>query len=87
MAVFSYRATTMEGAVVEGVIEAPSEDVAIDRLRNSRRHPLKSHCATAIRYQKDQLQVEKAGPPELYHRTFRPYQCGAAPRPQSQYHG
>ncbi len=35
MAIFSYTATTMEGIMVEGVIEAPSQDVAIDRLKNS----------------------------------------------------
>lgn len=40
MAVFSYRATTMEGTVVEGVIEAPSEDLAVDRLRNAGIIPL-----------------------------------------------
>ncbi len=40
MAVFSYRATTMEGAVVEGVIEALSEDLAVDRLRNAGVIPL-----------------------------------------------
>lgn len=40
MAVYSYRATTMEGAVFEGVIEAPSEDVAVERLRNTGVIPL-----------------------------------------------
>jgi general secretion pathway protein F len=33
MAVFSYVATTMDGVMVEGVIEAPTEDAAIDRLK------------------------------------------------------
>jgi type II secretory pathway component PulF len=32
MAVFSYVATTMDGTMVEGVIEAPAQDIAIDRL-------------------------------------------------------
>lgn len=41
MAVFSYRAATMEGAVVEGVIEALSEDLAADRLRNAGIIPLR----------------------------------------------
>ncbi|OPY64612.1 MAG: putative type II secretion system protein F [Syntrophorhabdus sp. PtaU1.Bin050] len=35
MAIFSYVATTMDGVMVEGVIEAASEDVAIDRLKTS----------------------------------------------------
>ena len=41
MAVFSYVATTMEGAMVEGVIEAPTQDVAIDRLKHSGVIPIK----------------------------------------------
>jgi general secretion pathway protein F len=41
MAIFSYRATTMEGAVVEGIIEAPSENIALDRLRNTGVIPLR----------------------------------------------
>lgn len=41
MAVFSYVATTMEGVMVEGVIEAPSQDLAIDRLKNSGVIPIK----------------------------------------------
>lgn len=41
MAIFSYTATTMEGIMVEGVIEAPSQDVAIDRLKNSGVIPIK----------------------------------------------
>jgi len=40
MAVFSYRAVSMEGEVAEGVIEAPSEDLAVDRLRNTGVIPL-----------------------------------------------
>jgi len=41
VAIFSYTATTMEGIMVEGVIEAPSQDVAIDRLKNSGVIPIK----------------------------------------------
>ncbi len=41
MAIFSYRATTMEGTIVEGVIEAPDEKSAIEKLRNSGVIPLK----------------------------------------------
>ena len=35
MAVFSYVATTMDGVMVEGIIEAPTQVVAIDKLKNS----------------------------------------------------
>jgi len=41
MAIFSYRATTMQGTVVEGVIDAADEKTAIERLRNSGIIPLK----------------------------------------------
>ncbi len=41
MAIFSYTATTMEGIMVEGVIEAPTQDVAIDKLKNSGVIPIK----------------------------------------------
>lgn len=41
MPVFSYRATTMEGAVLEGVIEAADEKAAIDKLKNTGYIPLK----------------------------------------------
>lgn len=41
MAIFSYRATTPDGTIVEGVIEAADEKVAIERLRNSGIIPLK----------------------------------------------
>ncbi len=41
MAVFSYVASTMDGAMVEGVIEAPSLDIAIDRLKNTGVIPIK----------------------------------------------
>ncbi len=41
MAAFSYRATTMEGSVIEGVIDAPSQDVAVDRLRNAGLIPIR----------------------------------------------
>lgn len=41
MPVFSYRATTIEGAIVEGAIEAADEKSAIERLKNSGIIPLK----------------------------------------------
>jgi general secretion pathway protein F len=41
MAVFSYVATTMDGNMVEGVIEAPAQEIAIDRLKNSGVIPIK----------------------------------------------
>lgn len=41
MIVFSYRATTMSGEIVEGVIEANDEKVAIERLKNTGVIPLK----------------------------------------------
>jgi general secretion pathway protein F len=40
MSVFSYRATTIEGAIMEGVIEAVDEQSAIDRLKNTGLIPL-----------------------------------------------
>jgi general secretion pathway protein F len=40
MSVFSYRATTIEGAIMEGVIEAIDEQSAIDRLKNTGLIPL-----------------------------------------------
>lgn len=40
MAIFSYRATTIQGAIVEGVIEASDEKSAVERLRNSGLIPL-----------------------------------------------
>jgi general secretion pathway protein F len=39
--VFSYRATTFQGAIVEGVIDAPDEAAAAARLKNSGVIPLK----------------------------------------------
>jgi general secretion pathway protein F len=41
MAVFSYRATTMAGEPIEGIIEATDEKVAIERLKNTGVIPLK----------------------------------------------
>lgn len=41
MAVFSYRATTFEGVIVEGVIDAPDEKSAAEKLKNSGVIPLK----------------------------------------------
>ena len=41
MPIFSYTATTMEGSVVEGVIEAPEVNSAVEKLRNTGVIPLK----------------------------------------------
>ena len=41
MPVFTYRATTREGAIVEGVVDAPDERAATERLKNSGVIPLK----------------------------------------------
>jgi general secretion pathway protein F len=41
MAVFSYRGTNPEGAIIEGAIEAADEQAAVDRLKNSNIIPLK----------------------------------------------
>ncbi|HET6515386.1 MAG TPA: type II secretion system F family protein, partial [Thermodesulfovibrionales bacterium] len=41
MAIFSYRAATAEGTVLEGVIDAADEKAAVERLRNSGVIPLK----------------------------------------------
>lgn len=40
MAVFSYKATTREGSIVEGVMEAPDEKAAVERLKNTGVIPL-----------------------------------------------
>lgn len=41
MAIFSYRATTIDGTVVEGAIEATDEKSALERLKNTGVIPLK----------------------------------------------
>jgi general secretion pathway protein F len=41
MPVFSYRATTIEGAIFEGVIEAADERSAVEKLKNTGYIPLK----------------------------------------------
>lgn len=41
MPVFSYRATTLQGTIMEGVIEAVDENSAIERLKNTGYIPLK----------------------------------------------
>ncbi len=41
MAVFSYKVTTMEGSILEGVVDAADEKSAIERLKNSGYIPLK----------------------------------------------
>lgn len=46
MPIFSYRATTPDGTIVEGVIEAADEPTAIDRLKNSGIIPLKINTSS-----------------------------------------
>jgi general secretion pathway protein F len=41
MAVFSYRATTLDGAMIEGVVEAQDEKLAVEKLKNLGVIPLK----------------------------------------------
>jgi general secretion pathway protein F len=41
MAVFSYRGTDIQGTIMEGAIDAPDQQAAIDRLKNSGIIPLK----------------------------------------------
>jgi len=41
MAVFSYRGTDIQGTIMEGVIEAPDQQSAVERLKNSGIIPLK----------------------------------------------
>ncbi len=41
MPVFSYRATTLDGSILEGVIEATDEKTAIDKLKNTGYIPLR----------------------------------------------
>lgn len=41
MAVYAYRATTREGAIVEGFVEAVDEKTAVERLRNTGVIPLR----------------------------------------------
>ena len=66
MPVFTYRATTFEGSIIEGVIDAPDERAAAERLKNSGVIPLKVLSAEQgkkkpfnvsfrIRRQKDQV--------------------------------
>lgn len=40
MAIFAYRATTLEGSIVEGAIDAADERAAVERLRNAGLVPL-----------------------------------------------
>ncbi len=48
MAIFSYRATTHQGAIIEGNIEAPDEKTAVERLRNTGVIPLKVFTSTDV---------------------------------------
>lgn len=46
MAIFSYKATTTQGVITEGFIEASNERIAVERLRNSGLIPLKVSSST-----------------------------------------
>ena len=59
MAIFSYRATTMQGTVVEGVIDAADEKTAVERLRNSGIIPLKVSSSGAGLKKKIALRASK----------------------------
>ena len=52
MPVFTYRSTTMEGTVTEGVIEAADERVAVERLRNTGVIPLEIKTTTTSGFRK-----------------------------------
>ncbi|HOD75476.1 MAG TPA: hypothetical protein PKJ17_05580, partial [Syntrophorhabdaceae bacterium] len=41
MGVYSYKATTLEGAIIEGTIEAPDENLALERIKDWGAIPLK----------------------------------------------
>ncbi len=59
MATFSYRATTLEGTVIEGIIDATDENTAIERLRNTGVIPLKIAAPSAGLKQKFTLKSPK----------------------------
>ncbi|MBI5634047.1 MAG: type II secretion system F family protein [Nitrospirae bacterium] len=59
MPVFSYRATTPDGQIVEGVIEAADEPTAIDRLKNSGVIPLKIRTSSEEPRRKFSLRSSK----------------------------
>ncbi|HYA27078.1 MAG TPA: type II secretion system F family protein [Thermodesulfovibrionales bacterium] len=59
MATFSYRATTMEGTVIEGIIDAADEKTAVERLRNTGVIPLKIAAPSAGLKQKFTLKSPK----------------------------
>lgn len=59
MPVFSYRATTPDGTIVEGVIEAADEPTAIDRLKNSGIIPLMINASSEGTRRKFSLKSSK----------------------------
>ncbi len=59
MPIFSYRATTPDGQIVEGVIEAADEPTAIDRLKNSGVIPLKINTSSEGARRKFSLRSSK----------------------------
>lgn len=59
MAIFSYRATTHQGAIIEGNIEAPDEKTAVERLRNTGVIPLKISSSNGITKRKFSLRSTK----------------------------
>ena len=59
MPIFSYRATTPDGTIIEGVIEAADEPSAIDRLKNSGIIPLKINTSSEGKRKKFTLRSSK----------------------------
>lgn len=60
MAVFSYRATSRDGTIIEGIIEALDEKVAIERLKSTGIIPLKLTAPRDSIAQKFTLRSSKA---------------------------
>ena len=82
MAVFSYRAATLDGEPVEGVMEAPGADVAADRLKNAGLIPISVTAPRdAVRKKEEPPENEAGRPPHLHHRVIVPPQ-GRAPSRQ-----
>ena len=71
MPIFAYRSTTMEGAVSEGVIDAPDKTAAIERLKNSGVIPLEVKAPTDQGFRR-RIVLSPAGPIWLRSRPSSP---------------
>ncbi len=60
MPVFSYRATTVQGAIIEGVIEAADEQSAVERLKNTGYIPLRIAAPRAERGKRFSLRSSRS---------------------------